>query len=114
MAADLLDRRADDHEKEIKMEREKHDAILQEHQKAMKAQEAKYLQVAKIHEREMRECEKRCDELAESNLEMAERLKEMEEEMNAAKEVIDILQQQNLGTCTQQPNTIANYPTTNI
>ena len=40
--------------------------------------------------------------------------KEMEEEMNAAKEVIDILQQQNLGTCTQQPNTIANYPTTNI
>ena len=114
MAADLLDRRADDHEKEIKMQREKHDAILQEHQKAMKAQEAKYLQVAKIHEREMRECEKRCDELAESNLEMSERLKEMEEEMNAAKEVIDILQQQNLGTCTQQPNSIANYPTTNI
>ena len=54
----------------------------------------------------MRECEKRCDELAESNLEMSERLKEMEEEMNAAKEVIDILQQQNLGTCTQQPNPI--------
>ena len=98
LAADLLDRRADDHEKEMKLQREKHQAVLQEHQKAMTAQEAKYLQVAKIHEREMRECEKRCEELSASNLEMAERLKEMEEEMVAAKEVIDILQQQNLGT----------------
>ena len=72
LAADLLDKRAKEHEDE------------------MKIQEDKYMQLAKIHQKEMKQSNKRCEELSNSNLELSERLKEMDEEMNAAKEVIDM------------------------
>ena len=72
LAADLLDKRAKEHEDE------------------MKIQEDKYMQLAKIHQKETKQSNKRCEELSNSNLELSERLKEMDEEMNAAKEVIDM------------------------
>ena len=72
LAADLLDKRAKEHEDE------------------MKIQEDKYMQLAKIYQKEMKQSNKRCEELSNSNLELSERLKEMDEEMNAAKEVIDM------------------------
>ena len=78
LAADLLDKRALEHEEEIKVH------------------ENKYMQLVKMHDNEVKQNNIRCQELSDSNLELSERLKEMDEELNAAKEVIDILQQQNL------------------
>ena len=72
LAADLLDKRAKEHEDE------------------MKIQEDKYMQLAKIYQKEMKQSNKRCEELSNSNLELSVRLKDMDEEMNAAKEVIDM------------------------